>query len=226
MRISVRALAASTGNADMVTFVPLKGSAKISSPPTGVVDLLSRNRPWTLVRGALECTFRRLSLGRHSLVPATRRECVRAPTVPRVCREGTSSRSILRVFCRDGTLSVEAARHDSASEAANAFLQDLQRHTGRRFGACCPRASCDAPEGHSLHHPARRSRRNRPGTVRARRRRTVGLTLVRCGVSFAIPPGEDNVTRRRWRLRRAKRIAHPVVERPFDAGDDVSTASA
>ena len=185
-----RALAAAAlGNADMVTFVPLKGSARFPALRTGVVDLLSRNTTWTLVReGTLGVQFASVLFydGQAFMVPKQRgANAVAALDGATVCVEkGTSSEIHLADYFAARHLSVKPLVMDSASEAANAFFAGhCSAYTGDASALCC-RATASSRRGTGLHHPARADLEGTPWTGRARRRRTL-VDPGALGVFFA-----------------------------------------
>ncbi len=220
-----RALAAAAlGNADMVTFVPLKGSARFPALRTGVVDLLSRNTTWTLVReGTLGVQFAGVLFydGQAFMVPKQRgANAVAALDGATVCVEkGTSSEIHLADYFAARHLSVKPLVMDSASEAADAFFAGhCSAYTGDASALAAARLR--APGGAQSYTILPEQISKEPLGPVVRDDDAHWLTLVRWVFFSLIAAEEANVTRENV----GERMRDPVVARAFDAGDDVSRA--
>ncbi|MGT2429540.1 transporter substrate-binding domain-containing protein [Cupriavidus basilensis] len=154
--------AAALGQADKVTFVPLKASGRFPALRTGVVDLLSRNTTWTLAReSTLRVQFAGILYYDGQAFMVSRQNGIRSIAGldhATVCVEkGTSSEDHLATYSAANRLSVKPLVVDSATEVADAFSRGAAAPTPRtlpnlRRRACAsgmgrkPMSSC--PSGY------------------------------------------------------------------------------
>jgi general L-amino acid transport system substrate-binding protein len=120
--------AAALGSADRVTFLPLKASARFPALRTGMVDLLSRDTTWTLVReSTLGVQFAGvLFYDAQALMVPAQGDVRRVADLDgaTVCVEkGTSSEVHLVDYFAARKLSVKPLVIDSAHEAADAYFK-------------------------------------------------------------------------------------------------------
>ena len=123
-----RAVAAAVlGDANRVTFVPLRASARFPALRSGQIDLLSRNTTWTLLREAgLKIQFAGVLYydGQGFMVPAKSRiKTIAALKGATVCVEkGTTSVRHLEVVSNERGLGFKPLVIDSAVDVADAFF--------------------------------------------------------------------------------------------------------
>jgi general L-amino acid transport system substrate-binding protein len=214
--------AAALGRADKVTFVALKASARFPALRTGVVDLISRNTTWTLVRestlgvqfaGTLFYDGQAFMVPKHSAVQA-----IAGLDGATVCVEkGTSSEVHLAAYFAAKRLSVIPLAIDSATEVANAFFAG-------RCGAYTADASHLAAARLGVRNgsqafvilPERISKEPLGPVVRNDDQRW--LTLVRWVLFSLIAAEEAGITQANTR----ERLRDPAVAHAFEAGENVS----
>ena len=119
--------AAALGDAEKVTFVPLRASARFPALQSRTIDLLSRDTTWTLAREAgLDVQFAAVLFydGQAFMVPtASRVKAVAQINGAVVCVEKgtTHERNLTEYFAGRG-MSVKPLVIDSATEVADAFF--------------------------------------------------------------------------------------------------------
>src|SRR5258705_1226629 len=189
-----------------------------------LVDLLSRNTTWTLVREAtLGVQFAGVLFydGQAFMVPKQRgANAVAALDGATVCVEkGTSSEIHLGDYFAARHLSVKPLVVDSASEVANAvFAGSCSAYTCD--GSALAAARLRAPGGAQAYTILPEQISKEPLGPVVRDDDAHWLTLVRWVFFSLIAAEEANVTRENV----GERMRDPVVARAFDAGDDVSKA--
>ncbi len=216
--------AAALGDAEKVTFVPLKASARFPALRTGVVDILSRNTTWTLAReSTLGVQFAGVIFydGQAFMVP--RRSGVK--TVDElagatVCVEkGTSSETHLVEYFAARRLRVTPLVIDSVSEVGDAFFAGRCR-AYTADAARLAAARLRAPQGTRDYVilPERISQEPVGPVVRDDDQRW--LTLVRWVLLSLIAAERNGVTQANVSMR----MSDPVVASALDPGDDISRA--
>lgn len=215
--------AAALGNADRVTFVPLKASARFPALRTGSVDLLSRNTTWTLAReSTLSIQFAGvLFYDSQALLVPTKSGVKTAAALggSTVCVEkDTSSETHLTDYFSAQRSTVKLLVADSATDAATAF------YAGR-----CSAYTADAsrlatvrllaPTGAQTYVilPERISKE--PLGPAVRDDDPNWLTLVRWVLFLLITAEESGITRENVR----EHMHDPLVTRALDPGDDIDT---
>ena len=221
-----RAVAAvALGNADRVTFIPLKASARFPALRTGMVDLLSRNTTWTLVReSTLGVQFAGVLFYdvQAFMVPAksgVRRVADLGGAA--VCVEkGTSSEVHLVDYFAERNLSVTPLVVDSASETADVDCQGRCRaYTADAAHLSAVRLHAPGGAGEYVILPEQIAKEPRGPVVRTGD--GAWLTLVRWVLFSLIAAGGYGVTQSNVRVR----LRDPLVARALDPGTDVDTAN-
>jgi general L-amino acid transport system substrate-binding protein len=216
--------AAALGNADRVTFIALKASARFPALRTGMVDLLSRNTTWTLVReSTLGVQFAAvLFYDGQAFMVAKKSGVKRVADLDgaTVCVEkGTSSEAHLVDYFATRKLSVKPLVVDSASEVADAYFAGrCSAYTADATHLSAARLRAPAGVQDYVILPERIAKEPLGPVVRADD--DTWLTLVRWVLFSLINAEENGITQDNVR----ERMSDPVVARMLDPGSDVTSA--
>lgn len=216
--------AAALGQADKVTFVPLKASGRFPALRTGVVDLLSRNTTWTLAReSTLRVQFAGILYYDGQAFMVSRQNGIRSIAGldhATVCVEkGTSSEDHLATYSAANRLSVKPLVVDSATEVADAFFSGrCSAYTADASQLAAARLRVrDGSQAYAI-LPERISKEPLGPVVRNDDQRW--LTLVRWVLFSLIAAEEAGITQ----ASAGARMRDPAVARAFEAGADASQA--
>jgi general L-amino acid transport system substrate-binding protein len=216
--------AAALGDAQRVSFVALRASARFPALRTGVVDLLSRNTTWTLAReSTLAVQFPAVlfyDAQAFMVAKTSRAKQVADLAGTTVCVEkGTSSETHLADYFAGRKLTVTPLVVDSEREVAAAFFAgrcSAYTADATHLAAVRQRAPGGA-EGYVI-LPERIAKEPLGPVVRADD--DTWLTLVRWVLFSLITAEEYGVTQANVR----ERMRDPAVARALDPGADVATA--
>ena len=213
--------AAALGDADKVTFVSLRASARFPALRGGQVDLLSRNTSWTMLREAgLKIQFVGVLYydGQGFMVPAKSHiKTAAALKGATVCVEkGTTSARHLEDYSGEQGLAIKPLVIDSAIAVADAFFAGKCRPSRPTFRSLQP-CACAQPAG-------RRPWRYWPSAFRKNRwapqsapATTIG-SRSSAGAVRLIGLEEAGVTRENF----VKRSNEPGVKRAIEVSNDVN----
>ena len=218
--------AAALGDAEKVTFLPLKASTRFPALRSGVIDLLVRNTAWTLGREAgLKVQFAGILYydGQGIMVPtASGVKSLAQLNGATICVEkgAIHERNLTDHFAAQG-LSVKPLVIDSATEVADAlfsgrckaYTSDISALAGARLRAPAGQTFDILPE-HLSKQPL--------GPV-VRSGDEEWLTLVRWVLFALIAAEEHSITRDNVRAIR-ERTTHPALLRAMGADHEFSTA--
>ncbi len=218
-----RAVAAGAlGDADKVTLVPLRASARFPALRGGLIDLLARNTTWTMLReAALKMQFAGVLFydGQGFMVPVKSGiKTLMALKGATVCVEkGTTSAQRLADYSAERGLGIKPLVIDSAVDVADAFFSGKCRaftSDASQLAAARLRAPGGAQSMVIL--PERISKEPLGPVVRAGD--DDWLTLVRWVLFVMIGAEEHGITRDNVH----KRMNDPAVRRAFGADDEFS----
>jgi general L-amino acid transport system substrate-binding protein len=216
--------AAALGSADRVAFVPLKASARFPALRTGVVDLLSRNTTWTLVReSTLDVQFAGVLFydGQAFMVPKkSGLTSVSRLDGTTICVEkGTSSEVHLVDYFAARKLSVKPLAIDSVSDVVSAYIKGLcSAYTADAAHLSAVRLLLPGRAQDHVILPERIAKEPLGPVVRATDE--TWLVLVRWVLLSLIAAEESGVTQGNGK----ERMRDPLIAGPLEPGTDVSTA--
>jgi general L-amino acid transport system substrate-binding protein len=214
--------AAALGDANKVTFVPLRASARFPALRSGQVDLLSRNTTWTLMREAgLKIQFVGVLYydGQGFMMPAkSRMKTVAALKGATVCVEkGTTSVRHLEDYSSERGLAIKPLVIDSVTEVADAFFAGkCQAFTSDVSQLAAVRLRAPGGPQTQVILPERISKEPLGPALRAGDEDW--FTLVRWVLFGLIELEEVGVTRENL----AKRSKDPGVKRAIEVSDDLN----
>jgi general L-amino acid transport system substrate-binding protein len=220
-----RALAAAAlGDANKVTFVPLRASARFAALRTREIDVLSRNTTWTLLReGALKVQFAGVLFydSQAFLVPArSGRSSAATLRGATVCVEnGTSTLDHLLAYSSANALDIKPLAMDSASELSRAFFDGrCSAYTADASRLSAVRLSAPGGAAAFVILPGRISREPLGPAVRGGD--DAWLTLVRWVLMTLIAAEEIGVTRENLPAR----LQDPLIRQALVPDDTVTRA--
>jgi len=222
-----RAVAAAVlGDAEKVTFVPLKASTRFLALRSGVIDLLVRNTSWTLSREAgLKVQFAGiLYFDRQGFMvsAASGVKSLAQLNGATICVEKgmIHERNVHDYFVAQG-MTVHPLTIDSTAEVADAFFASrCQAYTSDVSQLAATRLR--APEGQSFHILPERISKSPLGPV-VRSGDEDWLTLVRWVLFVLIAAEEHGVTRDNIRALR-ERTMNPALLRALGADNEFGVA--
>jgi len=215
--------AASLGDADKVTFVPLRASARFPALQLGSVDLLVRNTTWTLSREAgLKVVFAGILFydAQGFMVPAAAKVTTVAQLAgATVCvAKGTTHEQNLADYFRSRNLEIKPLVIDSTIEVADAFFAGrCAAYTGDTAQLAAARQR--APAGRRFRILGERISKE-PLAPAVRSGDDDWLTLVRWVLFTLVAAEEEGITQARAR----NAAGDPAVRRGLEFDGDITRA--